>query len=255
MKTEPHACSIYVLFDENGKVNYVGRTRRPIKLRMYEHRSDLGFSPAFKIVATCSENCNQVEREWIDYFRERGHVLRNLAYGQGPHFLSAEARAKLAVLSARPKAPEVGRKIAQAQRERWAAMGASERDEMRVKFRNASKKIDPAKRSAIGRKSAIEGWNKWTPQERAIINAKISRTARANPEANRSAGRKSIEMKRAKNPNFMDDLRGGVQRFWSDLRKDPVRLAEYLAKRGQAISIGKLAAFAKKRANSNLNVC
>jgi hypothetical protein len=33
-----HECQIYVLFDENGAVNYVGRTARAIKWRMYEHR-------------------------------------------------------------------------------------------------------------------------------------------------------------------------------------------------------------------------
>lgn len=57
-----HVCQIYVLFNLDGEVDYVGRTARDIRKRLYEHKRKLGFTPQHEIVDRCSADCREVER-------------------------------------------------------------------------------------------------------------------------------------------------------------------------------------------------
>ena len=93
-----HVCQIYVLFNLDGEVNYVGRTKRDIRKRLTEHKRVLGYLPIHEIVDRCSENCREVERRWIERYRSLGCALRNISYGQGPHFCAESTREKLRMI-------------------------------------------------------------------------------------------------------------------------------------------------------------
>jgi len=58
-----HECQIYILYDQNGVVDYVGRTNRFIKKRMYEHKQVLGYTPRYEVIDRCSENCRDVGKK------------------------------------------------------------------------------------------------------------------------------------------------------------------------------------------------
>jgi hypothetical protein len=180
---DKHECKIYVLFDSEGKVNYVGRTSRPIEKRMAEHRSVLGFEPAYRVIDQCSENCRDVERKWIEYYRERDYDLRNINYGQGPHFLPRESREKIALAfvgrpitwgekigdaqRGRPKqwSEEGRKKVAETQFKKgessWSKLSSEEREKRRVASREAWK--DPARAARM-----ISGLKKRWGQKTAV---------------------------------------------------------------------------------------
>ena len=89
-----HTCLIYLLYNEQGIIDYVGRSK-DFGRRLIEHRGVLGFRPKYEIIDSCSENCRNIEKFWICFYRGLGYKLRNIYYGQGPHCLSEEAKANL----------------------------------------------------------------------------------------------------------------------------------------------------------------
>lgn len=229
-----HTCLIYVLFDEQGKVNYVGRTRRKIDLRMNEHKEVLGFRPTFKIIDRCHSDCRNVERRWIEHYRKRGFSLRNINYGQGPHFLSPEAKQKLSIrLTGVPKSAETRRKMSEAQKGRpknWSRSGYA-----RV------------------RKSQFKPGRTWTPEQKAVIVAKAIERAKfpetaailmagrlkaLDPEVRERAG-KSISAALKKHPrrtrrialNASKAAVSKVKQFWAELCKDPKRYQQFIQER------------------------
>lgn len=234
----PHQCQIYALFDENGCVNYVGRTARHIRFRLNEHRQVLGFTPAYQIIDRCTENCDLVEKAWIEHYRDRGCKLRNIAYGQGPHFLSEAARAKLSGPKG-PRGPEVSERMSVAQKLRWSRYTPEKREAVQAALKRGQKKVPKEVRECIGRMGAERQREIWTPEQRRARAAKISATLRANPEPCSAGGKKAVSNQP---PDHMQRMNEGVQEFWSELRADPERYREYLKNRGASISKAKKAA-------------
>jgi len=90
-----HTCRIYILIGPDGPF-YIGRTKRPMRFRMNEHKHFLGFMPKYRVIATCSENCREVERLWIEKYRDAGYQLMNVYCGsQGSHFIPDSVREKM----------------------------------------------------------------------------------------------------------------------------------------------------------------
>lgn len=93
-----HVCQIYVLIASDGEPFYIGRTKRPLRFRMNEHKVVLGFMPRYRIVATCSSNCRKVEQRWIEKYRAAGYRLTNVYCGsQGSHFIPDSVRNKMSL--------------------------------------------------------------------------------------------------------------------------------------------------------------
>jgi hypothetical protein len=198
-----HECKIYVLFDRRGKINYVGRTKRPLYQRMAEHKKLLGFRPTYRIIARCRTNCRNVERQWIAYYRKRGFKLRNIYYGQGPHFMSEASRMKLS-LAFRGRPVTWGDKISAAQKgikKNWSPLGRArvmatqfkqgentwdrltddQKESLRQRAREQWK--DPAKAARMMNLRLGSAWR--TPDEQRQVTAKIKewwRRLRADPE-------------------------------------------------------------------------
>ncbi len=247
-----HVCFIYVLFDQDGKVNYVGRSINPPR-RMNEHRRVLGTKPTFRIIDRTSDNCRNVERKWIEYFRTRGFILRNINYGQGPHFLSDAGKAKLsAAFKGRPNT--WGDKISAAQKgipKQWSEEGKArvqagqfkkgERtwdklsDEQKEKNRQSSRDLwkDPDRRArmvagAKGKtlndsrlKAFHKGRDKWLKKNREQV------------VKNAAAGAAALL---AKDPENMSRR---ITKWWAEIKADPARYQEWLQRRATKIAQGK----------------
>ena len=166
-------------------------------------------------------------------------MLRNIAYGQGPHFLSQEARQKLSVFSSRPRPAGFSEKIKRAQKERWDSMTPERRAEMRGILKRAAAQIPREIRQAIGLKGAEWQRDNWTAEDRAKRSAKISATLKANPEAQSEAGKKAARIIRHKYPGHQKKLTAAAQKFWQELKADPERYRAHVLALGEKISAAK----------------
>lgn len=171
----PHICRIYVLLNDDESVFYVGRTSRDPRRRMAEHKQTLGFTPRYKIIARCSKRCRDVERKWIEHYRGAGHQLRNISYGQGPHFLPESSREKLrSAFTGRPVT--WGDKISSTQRGRkkeWSRAGRARVQSSQFKVgESAWNKLSPEQQEKI-RKAARDQWN--DPERRARMLSGLNR--------------------------------------------------------------------------------
>lgn len=298
-----HVCLIYILFDKNGVIDYVGRTSRKNMKRIYEHKSVLGFRPKYEVIDQCSTDCRNVEKKWIDHYRDLGFKLRNVNFGQGPHFCDEQTKLKLflanrgkiynprqvtpgkRIRSTKRKATEARKKwdllskveqdelirlvelankpVTDAERERrikqksermsgsqkarWDSYSPLQRQDIADAMRRAAQTVPLEKRQESGRKRAETQWATWTVEQKLARAENISRTLKADPESRRKFGLMGVAAKLKKDPLYMEDMKAGVQRFWVELRKDPVRYREYCDNRGKSISVAKRAAFAAKR--------
>lgn len=197
----PHTCSIYLLYGTDGKPMYVGRTSRPIEVRLNDHRHRFGFKPKHEILATCSENCREIEKRWIIKFRDEGHKLLNIYWGQGPHFLSESTRAKIrraflgrkvtwaekisATQKGVPKnwSPEGRKRVQATQLKKGHDFYRTLSSEAKERHRRSSKKvwesISLEERSKLATQRNLSAWAKRTPEQRAAIWAKAVATRRA----------------------------------------------------------------------------
>lgn len=251
-----HQCQIYVLFDEGGRVNYVGRTARPIEKRMYEHRRVLGFKPRYRVIDCCSTDCRDVEKRWIDYYRERGYTLRNISYGQGPHFLPESSRKKIALaFIGRPVT--WGDKIRAAQKgipKNWSAEGLtkvkknqfkkgtcnwdslSEEQKRSIRKVSSDNWKDPVKAGRMAKGLQVGSAHR-SAEERKRIGKKIRESQLARPDEDRAAtGRPGGRAMHAAHPGLTSRA---IKKFWEDLRKDPERYREYIDRRAASIAAAK----------------
>lgn len=255
-----HTCEIYVLFSQNGEVDYVGRTRQGIKRRIAEHKSTLGYKPLYLVVDKCHTDCASIERRWIEYYRASGCKLRNIYFGQGPHYLSAEHRAKLAEafrgrpvtwgakISATQKgvkkdwSPEGRERVRSTQfskgHSRWESLSAEAKERHRLKAREQWD--DPERRKRMTPPPEARRWDRLSEEQRRARAAKQSASLRANPNLKAIVARGAAALL-AKDP---DNMKRKVTKFWEELRKDPVRYREWIDRRAKAIAEAK----AKKKA-------
>jgi GIY-YIG catalytic domain len=178
-----HVCQIYVLFNLDGEIDYVGRTARDIRKRLYEHKQKLGFMPQHEVIDRCSENCREVERRWIEHYRHLGAILRNISFGQGPHFAAESTRQKLREINTgRPVT--WGAKISAAQKGRkkhWSAEGIERQKATHFQKGHANFDGFTAEQKEAHRERARRAW--LDPEKRKRMTSKGGwATRRANAE-------------------------------------------------------------------------
>lgn len=248
-----HICSIYVLFNKDGVIDYVGRTSRPPIMRMYEHKQVLGYLPKYEIVGHCSTNCRLVEKMWIDFYRESGHALRNVNYGQGTHFASPETREKISKESKR-RPNTWGAKISATQKgvkKNWSPEGEERIRATRFKKGHSMFNAMTDEQKAIHRKSASDKWNdperrkrmskchsaknSWayiSDERKVELKEKCRNRLLSIPDVHRRGAAALL----AKDP---DNMKRRMNKFWEEIRKDPVRYREYIDNRAASIARAK----------------
>jgi hypothetical protein len=248
-----HVCQIYILYDEDGVIDYVGRTNRKTMKRMYEHKAVLGFMPKHEIVDACSTDCRNVEKKWIDHYRNLGFKLRNINYGQGPHYCSEETRKKLSEkftgrpvtwadkISATQKgvkknwSPEGEERIKATRfkkgRNSFALLSPERQEQRREKYKEVWRDPERAKRMASGRIN--DAWSKLSPDRQSEIS-EFNRQKIKNQVGLAKLGGEASQYK--KDPKIASR---NATLFWEDLRKDPVRYREYIDRRAESIRVAR----------------
>lgn len=252
-----HVCYIYVLFNKDGVIDYVGRTSRLNMKRMYEHKAKLRYLPKYEIVDSCTTNCRLIEGVWIQHYRNLGYKLRNVSFGQGVHFVAESTRRILSEkLKGRPNT--WGHKISATQKgvkKNWSAEGEQRvrstqfkaghgsfnnlspdaKERRRNSARAAWEDPERAARMASGRRN--DAWSKLSPERKAGI-AEAMRNKALNDPRKTEYARMGFAARIAKNP---DAPRQMVNKFWTDIRKDPVRYREFIDRRAAAIAATRAA--------------
>jgi len=167
---------------------------------MSEHRQCLGFKPRYEIIDQCSVDCREVERKWIEHYKNLGFKLRNIYYGQGPHFLPEASIEKLRELGKRPVT--WGAKIAATLKgncPNWSEEGLKIQEQSRFK-QGRKKTVEEIERD---RKNSIRYWRDRTEEEMQNWAAQSTKNnkemwARRTKEQRSAIAYKAWETKRRK---------------------------------------------------------